>query len=136
MIHIQQYFVMNVLMHSPKIDCHYADINMRRDTTHMKVLLVVDASTRYLGATDVDQSSGSSGMGVKWIATWLASAGYARMKVRSDAERTMEHLLKADCLCTVDLIVQRALVKESCISGTCGTFCQTRRKPVPHDSRC
>ena len=41
----------------PKIVCDYAKIKMKGDTTHMKVLLVVDSSTGYLGVTDVDQKS-------------------------------------------------------------------------------
>ena len=78
----------------------------------MRVLLVVDSSTGYLGATDVDQKGGSSGFAAKWMAKWLESTGYARMKVQSDAEQAIEHLLKAvKSICTADLIVQRAPVK-------------------------
>ena len=53
----------------PKIVCDYAEIKMKGDTTHMRVLLlVVDSSTRYLGATDVDQKVGSFGFAAKWMA--------------------------------------------------------------------
>ena len=46
----------------PKIVCGYSEINMKGDTTTpMRVLLDVDSSTGYLGATDVDQKGGSSG---------------------------------------------------------------------------
>ena len=49
----------------PKIVCDYAEIKMKGDTTPMRVLLVVDSSTGYLGATDVDQKGGSSGFAAK-----------------------------------------------------------------------
>ena len=85
---------------------------MKRDTTPMRVLLVVDSSTGYLGGTDADQKGGSSGFAAKWMAKWLESTSYARMKVQSDAEQSIEHLLKAvKSICTADLIVQRAPVK-------------------------
>ena len=85
---------------------------MKRDTTPMRVLLVVNSSTGYLGATDVDQKGGSSGFTAKWMAEWLESTGYARMKVQSDAEQSIEHLVKAvKSICTADLIVQKAPVK-------------------------
>ena len=59
-----------------------------------------------------DQKGGSSGLAAKWMAEWLESTGYARMKVQSDAEQSIEHLLKAvKSICTADLIVQRAPVK-------------------------
>ena len=93
----------------PKIVC---EIMMKGDTTPMSVLLVVDSSTGYLGATDVGQKGGSSGFVAKWTAKWLEATGYARMKVQSDAEQSIEHLLKAvKSICTADLIVQRAPVK-------------------------
>ena len=77
----------------------------------MRVLLVVDSSTGYLGATDVDKG-GSSGFAAKWMAKLLESTGYARMKVQSDAEQSIQHLLQAvKSICTADLIVQRAPVK-------------------------
>ena len=60
---------------------------MQADTTPMRVLLVVDSSTGFLGATDVDQKGGSSGFAAKWMAKWLATPGYARMKVQSAAEQ-------------------------------------------------
>ena len=41
---------------------------MKGDTRPMRVLLVVDSSTGYLGATDVDQKGGSSDFAAKWIA--------------------------------------------------------------------
>ena len=86
----------------PKIVCDYAEIKMTGDTTPMRVLLVVDSSNRYLGATDVDQKGGSSGIAAKWMAKWL----------ESDVEQSIEHWLKAvKSICTADLIVQRALVK-------------------------
>ena len=78
----------------------------------MRVLLVVDLSTGYLGATDVDQKGGSSGFAAKWMAKWLESTGYARMKIQSDAEQSIERLVKAvKSICTADLTVQRAPVK-------------------------
>ena len=78
----------------------------------MRVLLVVDSSTGYLGSTDVDQKGDSSAFVAKLMAKWLESIGYARMKVQSDAEQSIEHLLKAvKSICTADLIVQRAPVK-------------------------
>ena len=96
----------------PKIVCDYAEIKMKGDTTPMRVLLVVDSSDGYLGATDVDQKGGSSGFPAKWMAKWLESTGYTRMKVQSDAEQSIEHLLKAvKSICTADLFVQRAPVK-------------------------
>ena len=96
----------------PKIVRDYAEIKMKGDTTPMRVLLVVDSSTGYLGATDVGQKGGSSGFAAKWLAKWLESTGYARMRVQSDAEQSIEHLLKAvKSICTADLIVQRAPVK-------------------------
>ena len=78
----------------------------------MRVLLVVDSSTGYLGAIDVDQRGGSSGFAAKWMAKWLECIGYARMKLQSDTEQLIERLLKAfKSVCTADLLVQRALVK-------------------------
>ena len=50
----------------------------------MRVLLVVDSSTGYLGAADVDQEGGGSGFAAKWMAKWLESTGYAWMKVQSE----------------------------------------------------
>ena len=81
----------------------------------MRVLLVVDSSTRILGATDVDQKGGSSGSAAKWMAKWLEATGYARMKVQSDAEQSIEHLLKAvKSICTNDLIGQVSSISRSC----------------------
>ena len=54
---------------------------MKGDTTPMRVLLVVDSSTGYLGATDVDQKGGRSGFAAKWMAKWLESTGYARIQL-------------------------------------------------------
>ena len=86
----------------------------------MRVLLVVVSSTGYLGATDIDQKGGSCGFAAKWMAKWLEATGYARMKVQSDAEQSIEHLLKAvKSICTADLIVQRGTGQESSISRTC-----------------
>ena len=94
------------LIRLPKIVCDYAEIKMKGDTTPMRVLFVVDSSTGYLGATDLDQKGGSSGFAAKWMAKWLESIGDARMKVQSDAEHSIEHLLKAvKTICTADLIV-------------------------------
>ena len=70
-------------------------IKMKGETTPLRVLLVVDSSTGYLGATDVDPQGGNSGFAAKWMAKWLESTCYARMKVQSDAEQSIEHLLKA-----------------------------------------
>ena len=53
----------------PKIVCDYAEIKMKGDTTPMKVLLVVDSSTGYLGPTDVGLKGGGSGFAAKW---WLS----------------------------------------------------------------
>ena len=39
----------------PKNVCHYAEIKMKGDTTPMRVPPLVDSSTGYIGATDVDQ---------------------------------------------------------------------------------
>ena len=100
----------------PKIVCDYAEIKMKGDTTPMKVLLVVDSSTGYLGATDVDQKGGSSGFAAKWMAKWLESTGYARMKVHSDAEQSIEQAVKS--ISTADLIVQ-GTGQESSISRSC-----------------
>ena len=44
----------------PKIVCDYAEIKMKGDTTPIGVLLVVDSSTGYRGAKDVDQKCVSS----------------------------------------------------------------------------
>ena len=58
----------HVVTHEESVDslpnnlCDYAEIKMKGDTTPMSVLLVVDSSTGYLGATDVDQKGGSSGI--------------------------------------------------------------------------
>ena len=58
----------------PKIVCDYAEINIKGDTTPMRVLVVVDSSTGYLGATDVDQKGGSSGFAAKWKGIhWLCT---------------------------------------------------------------
>ena len=73
---------------------------MNGDTTPFRALLVIDASTAYLEATDVDQKGGNSGFAAKWLAEWLESTGYARMTVQSDAQQSIEHLLKS---CQVDL---------------------------------
>ena len=54
----------------------------------------------------------------KWMVKWLESTGYARMKVQSDAEQSIEHLLKAvKSICTTDLIVQRAHVNSHASQG-------------------
>ena len=112
MTHIMLRFMKKALGSLPKIVCDHTEIKMKRDTTPMRVLLVVDSSTGYLGATDVDQKGGNSGFVAKWMAEWLESTGYARMKVQSDAEQSIEHLLKAvKSICAADLIVQRAPVK-------------------------
>ena len=63
----------------PKIVGDYAEIKMKRDTTPMRVLLVVDSSTGYLGATDLVQKGGSSGVAAKWMANWLETIDFARM---------------------------------------------------------
>ena len=87
----------------PKIVCDYAEIKMTGDTASMRVRLVVDSQTGYLGATDVDKKGGSSGFAAKWMAKWLEATGYARMKVQSDAGQSIEHLLKAvKSICTAD----------------------------------
>ena len=59
----------------PKIVCDYAETKMKGDTTPVRVLLVVDSSTGYLGATDVDQKGGSSGFAAKWMVGihWLCT---------------------------------------------------------------
>ena len=58
------------------------------------------------------KKGGTSGFATKWMAKWLESTGYARMKVQSDAEQSIEQLLKAvKSICTADLIVQRAPVQ-------------------------
>ena len=96
----------------PKIVCDYTETKMKGNTTPMRILLVVDSSTGYLGVTNVDQKGGNSGFAAKWMAECLESTGYARMKVQSDAEQSTEHLLKAvKSICTADLIVQREPVK-------------------------
>ena len=103
----------NVVIHEesidslPKVVCDYAEIKMKGDTTPMRVLLVVDSSTGYLGATDVDRK-------VAVLALlqngWLS--GWKPLVVQSHAEQSIEHLLKAvKSICTADLIVQRAPVK-------------------------
>ena len=52
------------------------------------------------------------------MAKWLDSTGYAQMKVQSDAEQSIEHLLKTvKSICTADLIVQRAPVKRCASHG-------------------
>ena len=64
------------------------------------------------------KQGGSSGFAAKWMAKWLETTGYTRMKVQSDAEQSIEHLLKAvKSICTTDLIVQRALVKSHASQG-------------------
>ena len=83
------------LIQLPKIVCDYAEIKMKGDTTPLRVLLVVDSSTRYLGATDVDQKGGSSGIAAKWMAKWLESNGYARKKVRA-VDRTLVESCQVD----------------------------------------
>ncbi len=69
----------------PKIVCGCAELKMKGDTTPKRVRLVVDSSTGYLGAIDVDQKGGSCGSAATWMAKWLVSTGCARMKVQSDA---------------------------------------------------
>ena len=49
----------------PKILFDHAEIKMKGDTTPIRVRLVVDSSTGYLGATDVDQK-GQNG----WLSGW------------------------------------------------------------------
>ena len=52
------------------------------------------------------------------MAKWLESTGYAQMKVQSDAEQSIEHLLKAvKSMCTADMIVQRVPVKSHASQG-------------------
>ena len=52
------------------------------------------------------------------MAKWLETTGYARVKVQSDAEQSIEHLLKAfKSISTADLIVQRAPVKSHASQG-------------------
>ena len=52
------------------------------------------------------------------MAKWLGSTGYARRKVQSDAEQSIECLLKAvKSICTADLIAQRAPVKSHASQG-------------------
>ena len=64
-------FAHHVVIHEESVDSltkivsDYAEIKMKGDTTTMRVLLVVDSSTGYLGATDVDQEGGSSGFAAK-----------------------------------------------------------------------
>ena len=49
---------------------------------------------------------------------WLDSIGYSRMKVQSDGEQAIEHLLSAvKSMCTADMIVQRAPVKSHTSQG-------------------
>ena len=81
---------------------------MKGDTTPMKVLLVVDSSTGYLGGTDVDQRVAVLALLQKWMAKWLESTGYARMKAHSDAEQSIEQAVKS--ISTADLIVHRSRV--------------------------
>ena len=104
------------LIHFPRLCVIMQRSRRKGDTTPMSVLLVVvDSSTGYLGATDVDQEGGGSGFAAKWMAKWLEATGYARMKVQSDAEQSIEHLLKAvKSICTADLIVQRAPISRTC----------------------
>ena len=107
----------------PTIVCDYSEIKVKGDTTPMRVLLVVDSSTGYLGATDVDQKGGSSGFASRWRAKWLEAAGYARMKVQSDAEQSIEPFV-VKSICTADLIAQRTLVKSHQSQGqTSSTTC-------------
>ena len=48
----------------------------------------------------------------------LQNTGYARMKVKSDAVQSIEHLLKAvKSICTAGLIVQRAPVMSHAPQG-------------------
>ena len=99
----------------------------------MRVLLVVDSSTGYLGAPDVDQNGGSSAFAAKWMAKWLESTGYARNKVQSDAEQSIEHLLKAvKSICTADLSVW-LLNRYQPHKGGATSFERLTRSPVGHD---
>ena len=62
----------------PKIVCDYVEIKKKGDTTPMRVLLVVDSSTGYLGATDVDpKKGGGSGFTARSMAKWLETTGCA-----------------------------------------------------------
>ena len=120
MIHFHQYSSREFLFHFRTLECDDAEIKMKGDTTSMKVLHVVDSSSRYLGATDVDHKGGSSGVAAKWRAEWLESTGDARMKVQSDAEPAMEHLLQAvKCFCSADVIEPEgtAPCKTTCARG-------------------
>ena len=49
------------------VECDYAEMKMKGDTTPMRVLLLFDSSTGYLGATDVDQTGGGSGFCCGWV---------------------------------------------------------------------
>ena len=66
----------------------------------------------------MSKKGGSSAFAALWMAKCVELTGYARMKVRSDAEQSIEHLLKAaKSLCTADLIAQRAPVKGQASQG-------------------
>ena len=64
----------------PKFECGYPEIKMKGETPPMRVLLVVDSSTGFRGATNVIQKGGGSGFAAIWLAKWLGSTGYARIE--------------------------------------------------------
>ena len=64
------------------------------------------------------KKGGSSGFAAKWMAKCLESTGHSQMRVQSDVEQSIEHLLKAvKSICRADLIVQRAPVKSHASQG-------------------
>ena len=85
---------------------------MRGDTTPMKVFLVVDSLTGYLGATDVDQKGVSSGFAVKSMVKLLDSTV-------EGAQRCCTSELNTCCKLT------SVFVRQPCL-------CRERRRRVMH----
>ena len=60
----------------PQLECNFVEIQTKGDTTSTRVLLVVDSSTGYLGATDVDERAAVLGFCCKngWLSSWIPLA--------------------------------------------------------------
>ena len=102
----------------PKIECCQGEIKMKRDTTPIKVFLVVDSSTGCLEPLLWTNKVVYLVFCCEMDGKVVGSIGYARMTEQSDTEHVIEHLLEAvNGLCAADLIVQKAPVKSHASPG-------------------
>ena len=67
---------------------------MKGETPPMRVLLVVDSSTGFRGATNVIQKGGGSGFAAILAGQVLGSMAMHELKVQCDAGQALEHLVK------------------------------------------